>query len=68
MSLEQVGAGYTGGGFDMAKLPRYRIEMQHRLSLSRLLPQIIERMTGKLTAPDAAAAAAAAPARPADWA
>ncbi len=66
MSLEEVGAGYTGGGFDLAKVPGYRIEMQHRLGLSRLLPQIIERMTVRLTAPDAAAAAAAAPAQLAD--
>jgi len=62
MALEEVGTVYIGGQFDPAKLDAYRVEMNERIGLCRVLPPFMHRMLATMTPPTARAAAAARPA------
>jgi len=60
VSLEEPGTVYLGGHFDPAKLDAYRVEMNERIGLCRVLPPFMERMLASMAPP---AAGEAAPAR-----
>ncbi|TAM51232.1 MAG: hypothetical protein EPN57_18450 [Paraburkholderia sp.] len=51
VSLKEVGKVYMGGHFDPAKLEAYRVELDSRIGLCRVLPQFMERMLASITAP-----------------
>ena len=60
VSLGEPGTVYLGGHFDPAKLDAYRVEMNERIGLCRVLPPFMERMLASMAPP---AAGEAAPAR-----
>lgn len=53
VSLEKVGTAHLGGHFDPAKLDAYRLELDGRINLCRVLPLFMERMLVTMTPPTA---------------
>lgn len=69
VALEEVGKVYIGGHFDEAKVDAYRVEMNERIGLCRVLPPFINRMLATMAPsvarPPAAAVQRRQPAEPA---
>lgn len=61
VALDVPGMVYVGGHFDPAKLDAYRVEMNERIGLCRVLPPFMDRLLATMPRP----AAAAQPAEPA---
>ncbi|MCR4471597.1 hypothetical protein [Burkholderia sp. SCN-KJ] len=57
-ALEVPGQFHLGGHFDAAKLPGYRIHLQHHIGLCSLLPPLLDYLLGTLPPAHAAPAAA----------
>ncbi|RFU44528.1 hypothetical protein [Paraburkholderia sp. DHOC27] len=65
VALEEVGMVYIGGHFDPAKLEVYRVEMNERIGLCRVLPPFMEHMLATMTPPAASPAITGQPGDPA---
>jgi hypothetical protein len=61
VALDAVGTAWVGGHFDPAKLETYRVEMNERIGLCRVLPPFMNRMLATMAPPPAEPAAAAQP-------
>ncbi|CAN7803578.1 hypothetical protein [Paraburkholderia hospita] len=65
VALDVPGMVYVGGHFDPAKLDAYRVEMNERIGLCRVLPPFMDRLLATMPRPAGRPAAAAQPAEPA---
>ncbi len=45
VTLGEPGLIFLGGGFDAAKLPAYRIEINERTGFCSIIPAVIDRLT-----------------------
>jgi hypothetical protein len=64
--IEGPGIFHLGGEFDEAKLVLYRAELDSRIALCRLLPELIEHLLATMMPPDAVVARVVALAQRAD--